>query len=172
MHRHKTFFACGSSVQWEKLTQQTKETKNYVYQNNSHSTQWDFSVKVVQLLGLQGPWQPQVCRETDCLHPRSYAPIRVFFQASCSWWSEGLLGQFFSIALPIQALRRLPCLGSFNITVIQVYAPTTNAEAEPLRSWSWMVLWRPTRPLRTNIKKRCPFHHRGLECKSRKSRDT
>ena len=36
-----------------------------------------------------------------------------------------------------------------------------------------MVLWRPTRPSRTNTKKkRCPFHHRGLECKSRKSRDT
>src|SRR5574337_992452 len=25
---------------------------------------------------------------------------------------------------------------------------------------------------RTNSQKRCPFHHRGLECKSRKSRDT
>ena len=35
-----------------------------------------------------------------------------------------------------------------------------------------MVLWRPTRPFRTNTKKRCPFHYRGLECKSRKSRDT
>ena len=34
------------------------------------------------------------------------------------------------------------------------------------------VLWRPTRPSRTNTKKRCPFHHRGIECKSRKSRDT
>ena len=30
------------------------------------------------------------------------------------------------------------------------------------RSWNW-----PTRPSRTNTKKRCPFHHRGLECKSR-----
>ena len=29
-----------------------------------------------------------------------------------------------------------------------------------------------TRPSRTNTKKRCPFHYRGLECKSRKSRDT
>ena len=37
------------------------------------------------------------------------------------------------------------------------------------RNWSWTVLWRPTRS--SNIKKRCPFHHRGLECKSRKSRD-
>ena len=37
------------------------------------------------------------------------------------------------------------------------------------RSWSWMVLWRPIRPPRTNSKNRCPFHWRGLECKSRKS---
>ena len=35
-----------------------------------------------------------------------------------------------------------------------------------------MVLWRPTRPARTNTKKRCLFHHRGMESKSRKSRDT
>ena len=34
-----------------------------------------------------------------------------------------------------------------------------------------MVIWSPTRPSRTNTKKRCPFHHRGLECKSRKSRN-
>ena len=55
----------------------------------------------------------------------------------------------------------------FNITVIQVYAPTSM-----LRSWSWTVLWRPTRPSRTNTQKRYPFHYRGLECKSRKSRNT
>ena len=35
-----------------------------------------------------------------------------------------------------------------------------------------MVLWRPTRPFRTNTQKRFPFHYRGLECKSRKSRNT
>ena len=40
------------------------------------------------------------------------------------------------------------------------------------RSWSWMVLWRPTRPSRTNTPKTCFFHYRGLECKSRKSRNT
>ena len=33
-------------------------------------------------------------------------------------------------------------------------------------------LWRPTRPFRTNTQKRCLFHYRGLECKSRKSRNT
>ena len=37
------------------------------------------------------------------------------------------------------------------------------------RSWSWMVLWRSTRPFRTNTQKRCPFHYRELECKHRKS---
>ena len=35
-----------------------------------------------------------------------------------------------------------------------------------------MVLWRPTRPFRTNTQKRYLFHYRGLECKSRKSRNT
>ena len=40
------------------------------------------------------------------------------------------------------------------------------------RSWSWMIQWRRTRPSRINIQKRCPFHYRGIECKSRKSRNT
>ena len=35
----------------------------------------------------------------------------------------------------------------FNITVIQVYAPTSNAE----EAGSWPVLWRPTRPFRIFI---------------------
>ena len=33
------------------------------------------------------------------------------------------------------------------------------------KSWRWTVLWRSTRPFRTNTQKRCPFHYRGLECK-------
>ena len=44
--------------------------------------------------------------------------------------------------------------------------------ASSWRSWSRMPLWRPTWPSRTNTPKRCPFHYRGLECKSRKSRNT
>ena len=56
----------------------------------------------------------------------------------------------------------------FNITVIQVYAPTSKAEeAEVERFYG-----RPIRPFTTNTQKRCPFHYRGLECKSRKSRNT
>ena len=56
----------------------------------------------------------------------------------------------------------------FNITVIQVYAPTSNAEEAEVEQF----YDRPTRPFRTNTQKGCPFHYRGLECKSRKSRNT
>ena len=55
----------------------------------------------------------------------------------------------------------------FSITVIQVYAPTSNAEEAEVE-WFYEG---PTRPSRTGTQ-RCPFHHRGLECKSRKSRDS
>ena len=56
----------------------------------------------------------------------------------------------------------------FNITVIQVYAPTTNVEeveaeqfCDDLQDLLELI------PLTKH-----PFHHRGLECESRKSRDT
>ena len=38
-----------------------------------------------------------------------------YFWASCSWRSEGLFVQSFSIALSIQTLRGLPCLGFFSV---------------------------------------------------------
>ena len=38
-----------------------------------------------------------------------------FLQASCTWKSEGLFGQSFSIAPLIQALSGLPHLGSFSV---------------------------------------------------------
>ena len=60
--------------------------------------------------GLEGFWKHQVCRDTDCLRC-SYGPLRVFFRASCSWQSEGLFGQSFSIAPPVQALKRAPFPG-------------------------------------------------------------
>ena len=56
----------------------------------------------------------------------------------------------------------------FNITVIQVYAPTSNAEeAEVERFYEDLQDL-----LELTSKKRCPFHYRVLECKSRKSRNT
>ena len=55
----------------------------------------------------------------------------------------------------------------FTITVTHVYALTTNAKEPEV----WTEVWRATRPSRINTPKRCPFHYRGLECKSRKSRN-
>ena len=77
--------------------------------------QWELNVRVVWLLGLRGPWQHQVCRDTDCFHRRNYGPFRVFFWVSCRWQSKGFFGQSFSIPPPIQALRGLHCLGSFSV---------------------------------------------------------
>ena len=67
------------------------------------------------MLGLWGRLWCQVCRDTDCLHSRNYGLIRVFPGASCSWKSEDLFSQSFSVAPPIWVLRGLPCLGSFSV---------------------------------------------------------
>ena len=57
---------------------------------------------------------------------------------------------------------------SFKITIIQVYAPTNNAEeAEVERFYEDLQDL-----LELTHTKKCSFHYRGLECKSRKSRDT
>ena len=56
----------------------------------------------------------------------------------------------------------------FSTTVIQVYAPTINAEEAEVE-WFYEDL---QDLLELTHKKWCPFHYRGLECKSRKSRDT
>ena len=55
----------------------------------------------------------------------------------------------------------------FNITLIQVYAPTSNAEGAEVE-WFYEDL---QDLLELTPKKRCPFHYRGLECKGRKSRN-
>ena len=64
-------------------------------------------------------------------------------------------------------------LCSFPRQTIQYHNnPNLCPSQESQRSWCQKVILRPTRPSRTDTQKRCPFHHRGLECKSRKSRDT
>ena len=55
----------------------------------------------------------------------------------------------------------------FNITVIQVYTLTSNAEEAEVE-WFFEDL---QDLLDLTSKKRCPFHYRGLECKSRESRN-
>ena len=56
----------------------------------------------------------------------------------------------------------------FNITVIQAYAPTSNTEEAEVEQFYEAL----QDLLELTPKKRCPFHYRGLECKSRKSRNT
>ena len=55
----------------------------------------------------------------------------------------------------------------FSMTVIQVYAPTTNVEEAEV-DWFYEDL----QHFLEITPKKCPFHYRGLECKSRKSRNT
>ena len=56
----------------------------------------------------------------------------------------------------------------FNIRVIQVYVPTSNTEeAEIERFYEDLQDL-----LELTLKKGCSFYYRGLECKSRKSRNT
>ena len=56
---------------------------------------------------------------------------------------------------------------AFNVTVIQVYAPSSNAEEAEVE---W--LYEDLQDLLELTPKRFPFRQRGLECKSRKSTDT
>ena len=56
----------------------------------------------------------------------------------------------------------------FIITVIQAYAPTSNAEETEVERFYEDL----QHLLELTLKKRHPFHYKGLECKSMKSRNT
>ena len=56
----------------------------------------------------------------------------------------------------------------FNITVIQVYTPTSNAEEAEVECFYEDL----QNVLELTPQKRCPLYYSGLECKSKKSRDT
>ena len=55
----------------------------------------------------------------------------------------------------------------FNIMVIQLYVPTCNTEEAEVEQFH-----EDLQNLPELTPKKCPFHHKGLECKSRKSRNT
>ena len=72
----------------------------------------------------------------------------------------------------MQSQKRQNNLCSFprqtiQITVIQAYAPTSNAEEGEVEQF-----YEDLQDLLELTSKRYPFHYRGLECKSRKSRNT
>ena len=73
----------------------------------------------------------------------------------------------------VQSQKQQNCLSSFPRQTIQYQSnPSLCPNHWCWRSSRWPVLWRLTISSRTNTKKRCPFHHRWLECKSKKSGDT
>ena len=59
-----------------------------------------------------------------------------------------------------------------NNTVIQAYAPTTNAKEAEVEQFYEDTQDFLELPPKGKRKKKCPFPHRGLEYKSRQSRDT
>ena len=71
------------------------------------------------------------------------------------YWEQSEINRMLSVRFQVKP---------FNITVIQVYAPTTDSKEKV--GWFYDDL----QPSRTNKhqkkkKKKCPFHHRGLEIK-------
>ena len=67
----------------------------------------------MQLLGLQGPWQRKVCRVTGLSLPQELWPyLSLFFEPLVAGDQKASLASF-SVAPSIQALKGLPCLGSF-----------------------------------------------------------
>ena len=84
--------------------------------------------------------------EMDSHHGQQKSP-------KCSTWMQSQKGQNGLCPFPKQM-------------VIQVYAPTSNAEEAEVE-WFYEDLQDLT-----NTRKRCPFHYRGLECKRKKSRNT
>ena len=70
----------------------------------------------------------------------------------------------------LQTQKQQNDLCSFPRQTVQYHSnPSLCPDQECWRGWSWTVLWRPSG---ANTPKRCPFHHRGLDCESGNSRDT
>ena len=70
--------------------------------------------------------------------------------------------------------KRQNDLCSFSWQTISAISRWSKSIPRPvtLKKLKLTVLWRCTRPFKTNTQKRCPFHYRGLECKSSNSRNT
>ena len=120
-------------------------------------------MKVMQLLGLWGPWWCQVCRDTDCLSCRSYALSEFFFKppvaggqkASLASLSpllrpfrhlEGSLAWGPSLLFSVRHIEGPAWLGSFSVDQVR---QTFDGPASPLfscqcwrvgreRLWGWL----------------------------------
>ena len=90
---------------------------------------------------------------------RNGVAIIVSKSPNCSTWMQSQKNRMISVCFQGKP---------FNITVIQVYAPTSNAEEAEVEWFSEDL----QDLLELIPQKRYPFHYRELECKSRKSRNT
>ena len=88
------------------------------------------------------------------------SPLSQQNNPKCSTWLQSQNDRIISVRFPVKP---------FNITVTQIYSPSTIAKEAEVE-WFYEDL-QDLQEL-TPKKKRYPFHHRGLECKTRKSRDT
>ena len=90
--------------------------------------QWELSVKVVQLLGLRGPWWRQVCRDMDCLAAGVMALSESFFKPLVAGDQKASLAslspylcQFRHVEGVLlcrsvcQALKGAPWVGSYSV---------------------------------------------------------
>ena len=95
-----------------------------------------------------------------------YAHITNTKESEVEWFYEnlqGILGEGNGTPLQCSCLQNPRDGGAWWAAVYGVAQSRTRLKQLSRSS---------TRHSRTNTKKRCPFHHRRLECKSRKSRDT
>ena len=110
-------------------------------------------------------------------HKVLFVPSKSLFPQSCVSSGGSIVGLMATSSKRAYATLRSQKwqndLYSFPRQTIQYHSnPNLCPDQQRWRSQSWRVLWRIIRPSRTNTKKRCPLLYRGLECKSRKSRDT
>jgi len=75
---------------------------------------------------------------------------------------------------PVRSLGKTLLAFALLHSIFQVYAPTSNAEEAEVEQFyeDLQDLLELTPPPTHTHTQKCPFHYRGLECKSRKSRNT
>ena len=95
-HRHD-FFACGSSAPVR-------------VEREDGTAAW--LAEILAAPSVQGHGMPL---------PQELWSSQSLSRACCSWRPEGLFGQSFSVAPPIQSLRGLPCLGSLSCSSGQAH---------------------------------------------------
>ena len=114
---------------------------------------------------------PTLCNSIDGSPPGS--PVPGILQARTLEWVAISFSNAWKLKVKVKSLSRVrlfptPWTAAYQAPPSMGFPRQEYWSGVPLPS----PLWRPTRPFRTNTPKKCPFHYRGLECKSRKSRNT